>query len=224
MQALILDGDSTYLSPVFAVKETGWSSEVVAFDFSYSFVKCIPMWIPERRVFIVGWTEFACKKGKWRGYKWLLQDKTLLRDLRRKKNISAADYPEFKAFSCETALPEWLEIKNENDITALVKASFGFHDSTVLRANQTGDDLEITFDTSWECYVTVRFLDVLEEHLVDKIGMISSSKIKLEENGIRWSITDGYAGWVDGVDFDSSCAGAYIKCKKILWKIRVGEK
>ena len=224
MQALILDGDSTYLSPVFAVKETGWSSEVVAFDFSYSFVKCIPMWIPERRVFIVAWTEFACKKGKWRGYEWLLQDKTLLRDLRRKKPVSATDYPEFKTFSQEAVLPEWLEIKNENDITALEEASLGFHDSTVMRANQTGNDLEITFDTSWGCYVTVRFLDVLEENLVDKIGMILSSKIGLEEDGIRWSITDGYAGWVDGVDFDSSCTGAYIKCKKMLWKIEVLEK
>ena len=68
MLAIILENNEEYVSPVFAIRQAGWQSEVLAFNKERSHLRRIKMWHPRRQVFIVDWEEFGCKKSVWEGY------------------------------------------------------------------------------------------------------------------------------------------------------------
>ena len=141
-----------------------------------------------------------------------------MRALRFGKSFPIERYLRFSDFVHRIELPEWFEIEDQNEAYALAEASLDFHDATIIRADQTEDDMEILF-SCWGCYITVRFLHILDANIVGQAGLILDSEIKVEADGIRWTITDGYSGWTDGVDYDRICEHAYIKCKRIRWKL-----
>lgn len=224
MKAIIFDGKETYASPIFAIQTKGFGTQVLAFDKDYSAIKRIKMWHPFRQVFIVEWTDFPHKSGRWQGYDWVLQDAQLQFALRSGKPVSIDHFPKFKDFSEPIQLPEWFEIQNDQDIASLMGVSLNFHDSMVMHAEKIDDALEIVFDTSWGCYITVRFLDVLDANIINQVGLIYDSEMKFEKDGIRWNVTDGEAGWVNGADFDAYFGEPFIHCKRVLWKIDILDK
>ena len=75
MIAIISENSAEYFSPVFAIRQAGWQSEVLALDRERTHIRRIKMWYPRRQVFIVDWEEFDCKKSAWEGYDRVLQDK-----------------------------------------------------------------------------------------------------------------------------------------------------
>lgn len=77
MIAIILENNEEYVSPVFAIRQAGWRSEVLAFNKERTHLRRIKIWRPRRQVFIVDWEKFACKKFAREGYDWVLQDKKL---------------------------------------------------------------------------------------------------------------------------------------------------
>lgn len=224
MNAIIYDGKTTYPSTIFAIKNRGWNTEVVAFDADYAAVKRIHMWRPFRRVFIVEWTDFAHERGKWQGLDWVLQDRKLQNALRLRESVPITAFPQFQEYARKPQLPEWFEIQNQEDITSLMVVAMNFHDAQPLQAERTGNDLEVLFDTTWGCYITVRFMDMIEADLINRVGLILDSEMRFEADGIRWDVTGGWAGWTHGVDYDKPFGEPYVRCKKILWKIEVEKK
>ena len=226
MIAIIKDKDGTYVSPVFAVKEAGWKSEILAFNRGRTDIRRINMWegwiCLSRQVFIVKEEEFGCKKKQWTGYCWVLEDKDLWKKLRFRKAVSIEDFSRFKEYAQEIVLPEWFEIKNQADADDLMSVSLWFHDATLKRLEHYGEDIEIEFDTSWQCNITVKFQDVKETELIDRVGIIYDSVLKKKEDGFLWEIEACDAGGVGGVvDFEALPKAPYIICNSIEWKIEI---
>ncbi len=224
MIAIISDGKEQYVSPIFALKNAGWNSEVLTFNKERTHLRRIKMWRPRRQVFIVEWEKFACKKSLWEGYDWVLEDKNLFKALRFGKAVSAENFPAFKEYSKEIILPEQFEIKNENDIQSLMDVSMSFHDAIPIRLEKDGDCTQIEFDTTWGCIITVKFEGVKESNLIDRIGLIYDSEIEVKEGGFVFKVTAFDTGEVGGViDFLPYEGEPYIFCDKIYWSIKIGK-
>jgi len=96
----------------------------------------------------------------------------------------------------------------------------GFHDSLIRQYAETDNDIIVEFDTTWECHITVIFEEIIEANFKEKVGQILDSEIKKTDEGFSFTVLDGFAGWIDGCDYDASMGEPYIKCKRIFWTIK----
>lgn len=224
MIAIILENNEEYVSPVFALRWAGWQSEVLAFNKERSHLRRIKMWHPRRQVFIVDWEEFGCKKSVWEGYDWVLQNKELWKAVRFGKKAAIDDFPQFKEYSKEVILPEWFKLKGERDIQSLMNVSMFFHDSIPIRIDKSENNIEIEFDTTWGCIITVKFEGVRASELVDRIGIIYDSALEKTDGAYVWKVTcfePGEAGGIVG--FLPVSGEPYIICDRIEWSIKIGK-
>ena len=215
----------TYVSPIFALKYVGWKSEAVAFDETFS--KIIRIKLHDtgfggigRTVFVIE-NDFDTSKGDWAGFDWAINDKALFKALRSKRGAVVESFPLFKNYCKEIQLPERFEIKDDKDIASLEDVSFGFHDSLISEYVENGNSIVVRFDTTWGCYITVTFEGVTDADFKEKVGQILDSEIKKTDDGFSFTVLDGFAGWIDGCDYDSEMGEPYIRCKKIFWQIEI---
>ena len=216
---------STYVSPIFALKYVGWKSEAIVFDETFSKIKRIKLHDTGfggigRTVFVIE-NDFDTSKGDWAGFDWVINDKAIFKALRSKKGADIESFPLFKKYCKEIQLPDFFEIKDDKDIAALEDVSFGFHDSLISEYVENGSSIVVRFDTTWSCYITATFEDVIEADFKEKVGQILDSEIKKTDEGFSFTVLDGFAGWIDGCDYDSEMGEPYIKCKKIFWQIEI---
>lgn len=224
MLAIISDNGVQYVSPVFAIRDDGWQSEVLAFNKELTHLRRIKMWHPRRQVFIVDWEKFDCKKFAWEGYDWVLKDKKLWKAVRFGKKASTNDFPQFKEYAKEIVLPEWFEVKGESDIRSLMNVSVFFHDSIPIRIDKGENNTEIEFDTCWGCIITVKFEGVRSSELVDRIGIIYDSALEKTDEGYVWKVTSFDPGEVGGtIDFLPVSGEPYIVCDKVEWSMKIGK-
>ena len=215
----------TYFSPIFALKYVGWKSEAIVFDETFEKIIKIKMWKSSlggiHRIIFVLENDHDTSSGDWVGYDWVINDKTLFKALRSKKGANIADFPVFKGYCNNIILPAQFEIKTEKDVAALEDVTFRFHDSVIDNYTENENNIVIRFNTNWDCYITVTFDGVTEADFKEKVGEIFDSEIKKTEDGFSFKVLDGYAGWIDGCDYDAEMGEPYIKCKKIFWKIEI---
>ena len=216
---------STYVSPIFALKYAGWKSEAIVFDETFEKIKKIKMWDSgfggiHRIVFVLE-NDFDTSGGEFAGYDWVINDKALFKALRSKKGANIADFPLFKDYCKDICVPDLFEIKDEKDIAALEDVSFGFHDSFIHEYEEKDGSIVIRFDTTWDCYITVTFDGVIEADFKEKVGEILKSEIKKTDEGFSFTVLDGFAGWIDGCDYEAEMGEPYIKCKRIFWQIEI---
>ena len=215
----------TYVSPIFALKYVGWKSEAIVFDETFEKIKKIKIWDTgfggiHRNVFVIE-NDFDTSGGDWAGYDWVIDDIVLFKALRSKKGADIEDFPLFKDYCKNISMPDLFEIKTEKDIAALEDVAFGFHDSFVREYVEKENGIVIRFDTTWDCYITVTFDGVIEVDFKEKVGQILDSEIKKTGEAFSFTVLDGFAGWIDGCDYDSEIGEPYIKCKRIFWQIEI---
>ena len=215
----------TYISPIFALKYLGWESEAVAFDETFSKIKRIKLYDTGllgigRTVFVIE-NDFDTSKGDWAGFDWVINDKALFKALRSEEGADIESFPNFKNYCKEIQLPERFEIKDDKDIFSFEDVSFGFHDSLIREYVENENNIVVRFDTTWGCYITVIFEGVIEADFKGKVGQILDSEIKKTDDGFSFTVLDGFAGWIDGCDYDSEMGEPYIRCKKIFWQIEI---
>ena len=224
MIAIISENNEEYVSPVFAIRQVGLQSEVLAFNKTRTHLRRIKIWNPRRQVFIVEWEKFDCKKSAWEGYDWVLKDRKLWKAMRFGKNAITNGFPQFKEYTKEMVLPEWFEVKDERDIQSLMNASMFFHDSIPIRINKSENNTEIEFDTTWGCIITVKFEGVWASELVDRIGIIYDSDLEKTKRGYVWKVTCFDPGEAGGIVVFLPVSGEpYIVCDKIEWSIKIGK-
>ena len=216
---------STYVSPIFALKYVGWKSEAIIFDETFSKIKRIKLHDTRlggigRTVFVIE-NDFDTSKGDWAGFDWVINDKALFKALRSKKGADIELFPLFKNHCKEIQLPDFFEIKDDKDIAALEDVSFGFHDSLIHEYEEKDGSIVIRFDTTWNCYITVTFDGVTEANFKEKVGQILDSEIKKTDEGFSFTVLDGFAGWIEGCDYEAEMGEPYIKSKKIFWQIEI---
>lgn len=66
----------------------------------------------------------------------------------------------------------------------------------------------------------MKFIGIIEEDIEDRVGQILNSKIERIDDTLKWSILDGFGGWTDGIDYDVSAKGTFIRCKQIMWSFK----
>lgn len=215
----------TYVSPIFALKYEGWKSEAITFDETFKKIEKIKMWNSafgriQRNVFVIE-NDFDTSAGEWAGYDWVINDKALFEVLCAKKDTEIENFPSFKDYCKSISIPELFEIKGEKDIASLEDVAFGFHDSFIREYTENEKSIVIRFDTTWDCYITVTFEGVTEADFKEKVGQILDSEIEKTEDGFLFTVLDGFAGWIDGCDYESEIGEPFIKCKKIFWQIEI---
>ena len=215
---------STYVSPIFALKYAGWKSEAIIFDETFTQIKKLQIWKPgieiHRNIFLLE-NDYGFDKKDWVGLDWVIDDKKIFKSLRFGKSVSIDLFPQFKDYTQKIELPDYFEIKTEKDIFSLEEVSMGFHDSYIREYTETDDGIIIRFDTTWDCFITVTFDGVTEADFKEKVGQILDSEIKKTDEGFSFTVIDGFAGWIDGCDYDFEIGVPYIKCKKIFWQIEI---
>lgn len=215
---------STYVSPIFALKYVGWKSEAIVFDETFQKIKKIKMWTGlvrlQRSLFVLE-NDFDTSGRGFVGYDWVINDKALFKALRSKKGADIEKFPLFKEYCKEICIPAFFEVKNEQDIATLEDVAFAFHDSLICEYAEKDGNIEIRFDTTWGCYITVIFDGVTEADFKEKVCQILDSEIKKTDEGFSFTVLDGFAGWIDGCDYDAEMGEPYIKCKKIFWQIEL---
>ena len=214
-----------YVSPIFALKYVGWKSAAIVFDEAFEKIIIIKMWDSgfggiHRNVFVIE-NDFDTSKGDWAGFDWVINDKALFKALRSKKGVDLEAFPLFKDYCKDIRMPDLFEIKSEKDIAALEDVSFGFHDAFIREYIENENKIIIRFDTTWDCYITVTFDGVTEADFKEKVGQILDSEIKRTDDGFSFTVTGGFAGWIDGCDYDAEMGEPYIKCQKIFWQIEI---
>jgi hypothetical protein len=213
------------VSPIFALKYVGLKSEAIVFDETFRKIQKIKMWDTGfggigRTIFVIE-NDFDTSKGDWAGFDWVINDKSLFKALRLKKGADIESFPLFKNYCKEIQLPDFFEIKDDKDIAALEDVSFGFHDSLISEYAENENSIVVCFDTTWGCYITVTFEGVIEADFKEKVGQILDSKIKKNDEGFLFTVLDGFAGWIDGCDYEAEMGEPYIKCKRIFWQIEI---
>lgn len=163
------------------------------------------------------------RRSKWIGLDYIVNDKNLLKRLKNNEMISIEEVPKLNSFNNEINIPEWFEIKCEHDIEYLLSASVNFHDATLIEAKQSENYLILSFECI-ETIINIKFENVIENNLYNKLGEILNSKLIYENNIYRFEILDGYGGWVDYIDHDIQIKDAYLSCEKVYWQIKLYEE
>lgn len=216
---------STYVSPIFALNYAGWKSEAIVFDETFMQIKNLKLWDTgligiHRNIFVIQ-NDYDTSSGEWAGLDWVIGDKKLFEALRFGKCASIDLFPQFRDYTQQIEIPAYFELKTDKDISSLAGVAMGFHDSYIREYTETGKDIAVEFDTTWDCHITVTFEDVTESDFKEKVGQILDSEIKKTADGFTFTVTAGFAGWIDGCDYDAPLGEPYIKCKRIFWTIKI---
>ena len=124
-------------------------------------------------------------------------------------------------YAINPIIPEWFKINNDKDIKNLMYVSSKFNDATLEEVIEDSNNiLELKLDTI-DGYINIRFEGIIENQLYDKIGELLDTELIKNEDYYLWKINDGFGGWTDGIDYDISSKGAFIKSKDVSWKIEV---
>ena len=165
MLAKILDNNSIYYSPVFAISTKGVHSQAVVFDSAFSQLIVVDIFDKYRyKLFFIDYNTdgYAIDEDQFKSY-W--NDKHIFRSVRRKKYTSAM-LAEAKAVLSKSNVREWIKIKNQSDLEALQINTGSFHDGYVLGMCEKDGTLEILLDTSWGAFILLKCQGVIENDLI----------------------------------------------------------
>ncbi len=220
---------TTYVSPILALKFDGLRTLSVGLDESLTHVCLLKHWHTDpkthrvtRGLFLLS-NEDGNPSTGWVGADWFLRDKALFRRVTGGDRIPVADDPRFAPYASPITLPDWFEVKNEQDAADLECVSFDFHDSTVDTLTEEDGDWIIRFDTSWECIITVRFCGVTDAWFKDVVYEILDAEITKTAEGLTFTVLDHLADLDEDQEPPSHDGKPHIKCKRILWKIEIGQ-
>ena len=221
MQAIILSDNAEYVSHIFAVKNSALNGEVIAFDKDLTHIRRIKTRQRRGRVYILGGEKFNCSKQAWEGYDWVLRDEKLWKKMRFGRKADLKDFPQFKKYAKEIALPQWFEINDESDIQSLMNLAADFCSSAIIGSEKDGDNIVLRLDTMGDCFITLKFLGVRGSAFVEDTGIIYAADIEKRGDGFIWKITDFIPKKTDEGEGSLSDTGKpYIACDKILWSIK----
>ncbi len=206
MIAKIRSYNSFYNSIVFAIFNNGWKSKVLVFNQDYTALQTVPMYslkrgsIEKRNVFIYN-TE---KDNDWIdnknvvGYGWVFEVLTCKFSV--KKTYDTAIFDKCKALQTTVQDREWMELKNDADVEALLYAALDFHDAYVKSIFNESEKQYICFDTTWDCEILFELEGNFETNLFKDYGhivvgenypTIYAATMFFQNNMIYWVDDDG---------------------------------
>lgn len=226
MIAIIKNKDkTTYCANILAIKPNRVDTQVITFNKDFTHIVKLYMWKPYHQVYMIQEDNLDFSIGKWKGLDWVINDSKLLKKL-KKGIVDIKDCPKAKEFAHNVELPEWFEIKSQEDCDNLINISAGFHDGEPIEAKIYENNIELVLDRSFGCKFSLKFMDIVDMDIINRIGLIYDSEMNIQDdNIICWTVTGNQEGWIDGIDWEKHIeTDPYIKCKKLLWKLELGDK
>ena len=224
MLAIIQNEDKTiYTTNVLAVKYDYGYSQVIAFNKNFTKIVRLDMYNPVRTVYMLDEDGIDFSTEDWYGLDWVVNDEKLMSKL-EKGGVDINEYPQAKQYAHKIDLPEWFEVKTDEEVKNLNAVSMRFHDAYITNAVIDGNNMELELDKTFEAKFTVKFIDVIDTNIVGKVGLILHSKMTMEDGIICWRIEEYYKGWVNKIKRRRPKKVRYIKCKRILWKMEPSNK
>lgn len=234
MLAVIKNGDSQYISYVLAISNNRHflEDEIIVFDSTYAYLKKMSLYSSIReknssarklimQASIISYEDEEFIKGKWSGYEFIINNKELMKRLLSDELVNINFVNGIEKYSMKPIIPDWFNINNENDINNLMYVSSKFNDATLEEVIEDSNDiLESKLDTM-DGFLYIRFVGIIENQLHDKVGQLLDVELIKVEDYYLFKINDGFGGWDDGIDYDISSKGAFIKSKDVSWKIEV---
>lgn len=234
MLAVIKNGEEQYISYILAISNNRHflEDEIIVFDSTYAYLKKMPLYyaIKEKtssarklimQASIISYEDEGFIKGKWSGYEFIINNKELMKRLLSDELVNINFVNGIEKYSMKPIIPDWFNINNENDINNLMYVSSKFNDATLEEVIEDSNDiLELKLDTM-DGFLYIRFVGIIENQLHDKVGQLLDVELIKVEDYYLFKINDGFGGWDDGIDYDISSKGAFIKSKDVSWKIEV---
>ena len=208
-----------YVTNVLAVNYDYYNPQAIVFDSTFTKIVKLNMYGTTRRVYMLQGDNLDFINGQWQGLDWVINDSELIAKLDN-DSVEVKDYPKAQAYAHEIKLPEWFEVNNDIDAKNLINISVSFHVANIDSVCIDGNNMEIELGESFSCKFTLKFIDIIDMDIVDKVGKIYKSELDVEDDIICWTIIGWESRGIDEVDGDS-CPKTipYIKCKKLLWKM-----
>lgn len=193
MNALIRTNTGFYCSTIFAYLDKGRKSSAITFDENGLRLIIVQCHNSSRRDVLFadesqdGWIE----NGKWRGLDFIVNDKTLLRRIKKGLDAPTDILNKCKALQTTETFDGWKKLNTANDIEKLMNISLAFHDGYIEDIEQDGNNLYVTF-VCWSCRITIQFVDLIDFNPGKGISWnnncILEAKMGLEENSIKWFV------------------------------------
>ena len=225
MIARIKTKNGDYDSIVFAIFKKGCNSSVLVFNQNYDALRFVKMWKPKRNVFIynVVQCEDWIVNEKFEGYKWVLENTS---KIFFRTEINQDILPKCHNLQATVVQADWLELKNDIDISGLMTCAGHFHDSYVKKMYTEQGKQYILFDTTWGHDVLFELEGNVQTNLSDERAFgdknkglyFLDSKLSIKDGLIRWC-SDEYEDWGD--DNPYSISEYYFSANMVKWKLIV---
>ena len=216
MIARIREKDGCYDSAVFAIYNHKSYAEALVFDRDGRKLKRVPFTSLIGHGIRIDVFIFDTRKEQWvkkgtdEGYDWLLGHEDDYDVLERCKEIQANIH-----------VPEWFEIRNEDDVEGLISATMGLHDAYVKKIDRRGEKLYLRF-AAWSCEVLFELTGRPETNLCEGYGhmsigdeypLINETSVFFEDRKVCWTDYENAHSFADRDKY--GCA--YFLAEKIRW-------
>ncbi len=164
MIAKIMTNDCVYSSPVFAVSLKHHNTKAVVFDSSFSELIVVDIFKRDRyKILFTDFQadDFAINEQSFKSY-W--NDRKIFKRIKHKKYTTQM-YEEAKKILAHTKQHDFTDIKTPSDLDALDFNTGSFHDAYILGMTEDNGELQILFDTTWGCFLSLRCKGVLQNEL-----------------------------------------------------------
>lgn len=197
MKALIRTTSGFYCSTVYAYYENKWKSSVVVLNESNSQLIILPCnhlskGGIRRDVFCYDESrENWCRIGKWCGLDFIVHDKNILRNLKKRFGVPSEILMNSKSLQTTETFDGWITIDTAEDIKKLMNISLSFHDGYINKVEYRANDVYVTFKC-WSCLITVKFINVIESDTGKEISWgnncIFEAIMFFENENIEWHV------------------------------------
>ncbi len=196
MKALIRTKNGFYCSTIFAYYEKGWKSSVIILNESNAqliIIPCNNLSKGIRRDVLIydenreNWD----KNGKWFGLDFIVDDKNLLHDIKKRINVPPDILIKCKDLQTTDTFDGWNKIDTDEDIKKLMHLSLDFHDGFINNIEHSKNDVYVTYKC-WSCIITVKFINVIECDTGKEISWVNNCIIEavmsFENGNIKWQV------------------------------------
>ena len=181
MIAKILNNNSVYYSPVFAVNLSYANYKAIVFDELYSKLIVVDIYERDRTRLLFldfNYDNFAINTVNFKSY-WNHKD---IFKIIKKHKYSLEMFEEAKRILSGCDFTDIVSIESKFDIEALEYNTGYFHDAYILGMTQNNDTLEIFINTTWGSFVILTCEGIIENTL--KIGdVFFHCDMRIDDNG-----------------------------------------
>ena len=206
-----------YATPIFAeFGDKSWQTKCVILDENGKNFVLIPVATNSKFNFFFiddklddGWQE----RESGSGFSEILDDKALISRLNKGEKVEAKGSKCLELYNLPIKPIFEYDILSKDDVDRFLTVCWGLHDAEIEKIERQGNDLVVTFDTTWQKHIIIYFYDVIEERGLDDVTCILDSDFEIKENEVQWIILDGFNKDWDGLD------DVFVRAKRIRWRV-----